>query len=154
MDSMRIIMTGTVGLDKAEYLEKVQGIARRNHHNLQLYHLGQMMYAEAPDVGTGRILDLPLSRLHSLRRSVFKDILHLAERHETIIVNTHATFRWKHGLFPAIDFDQLAEFDADMYVCLLDNIDAVHTRLEQAPQMMRIRHKSNKRQADIKSLSE
>jgi len=131
MAIMRIIMTGTVGLDKAEYLEKVRALARQRHRDVHLCHVGQMMYAEAPDVGSGRILDLPLSRLHSLRRSVFKDVLQLAETHESIIVNTHATFRWKHGLFPAFDFDQLAEFDADMYVCLLDNIDAVHTRLEQ-----------------------
>ena len=78
---MRIIMTGTVGLDKAEYLEKVQAITRQKHRDIHLCHVGQMMYAEAPDVGAGRILDLPLSRLCSLRRSVFKDILRLADQH-------------------------------------------------------------------------
>jgi len=87
------------------------------------------MYAEAPDVMPGRILDLSLSRLNALRRSVFKDILALAQNRKNLVVNTHATFRWKHGLFPAFDFDQLAQFDAEMYVCLIDNVDALHGRL-------------------------
>ena len=46
-----------------------------------------------------------------------------------MIVNSHATFRWKHGLFAAFDFDQLALFKADLYVTLLDNVETVHQRL-------------------------
>ncbi len=84
------------------------------------------MYAEARDVARGRILDLPLGRLHALRRSVFKDILAAAPREQTMIVNTHASFRWKHGLFPAFDHDQMVALDADLYVTLVDNLDAVH----------------------------
>jgi adenylate kinase len=49
--------------------------------------------------------------------------------HKNVIVNTHATFRWKHGLFSAFDFDQLAQFDADLYVTLVDNIETVHQRM-------------------------
>jgi hypothetical protein len=89
------------------------------------------MYAEAPDVAPGRILDLPKPRLDSLRRSVFKDLLVLANQKENIIVNTHATFRWKHGLFHAYDFDQMKALDADLYVTFVDNVDAVHERLSR-----------------------
>lgn len=128
---MRTIVTGTVGIDKGKYLEKVRSLALAGGHEVELCHIGQLMYAEAPDVAPGRILDLPVSRLSTLRRSVFKDVLALAQRTEHILVNTHATFRWKHGLFPAFDFDQLAQFDADMYICLVDNVDAVHARLLQ-----------------------
>ena len=46
-----------------------------------------------------------------------------------MLVNTHATFRWKHGLFPAFDHDQMVELDADLYFTLVDNVDAVHERL-------------------------
>jgi hypothetical protein len=88
-----------------------------------------MMYREAPDVRPGRILDLPLARLASLRRSVFKDILAEVDQHETVIVNTHASFRWKHGLFPAFDHDQMVPLDADLYITLVDNVDAIHERL-------------------------
>jgi len=92
-------------------------------------HIGDRMYAEAPDVASGRILDLPKRRLDGLRRSVFKDVLALAERERNLIVNTHATFRWRHGLFQAYDHDQMIALDADLYVTLVDNVDAVHERM-------------------------
>ena len=39
------------------------------------FNVGDMMYAEARDVRPGRILDLPWSRLNSLRRAAFKDVI-------------------------------------------------------------------------------
>jgi len=125
----RVIVTGQVGVEKKPFLENVARIARQRGHNVALCHVGDMMYAEAPDVVPGRILDLPRTRLNSLRRAVFKDVLSVAEKNENVIVNSHATFRWKHGLFEAFDFDQMVAFDADIYVTLVDNVDAVHERL-------------------------
>src|SRR6201999_3868082 len=104
-------------------------IARGQGESLHVYHIGDMMYQEAGDVPAGRILDLPLARLNSLRRAVFRDILSEAAAHKNVIVNTHATFRWKHGLFSAFDFDQLNSFNADLYVTLVDNIESVHQRM-------------------------
>ncbi|MBN2375948.1 MAG: AAA family ATPase [Sedimentisphaerales bacterium] len=116
-------------MDKSVYLEKVAAFAHRDGHNTRLCHIGDRMYAEAPDIAPGRILDLPLSRLHLLRRSVIKDVLRESRQQDHCLVNTHATFRWRHGLFPAFDFDQLAQFDADIYLCLMDTVDKVHARL-------------------------
>lgn len=125
----RVVITGQVGVEKKAFLEEVAAIARQDNRDIRLCHVGDMMYAEAPDVVRGRILDLPRARLNSLRRAVFKDILVEAEKHPYVIVNTHATFRWKHGLFEAYDWDQMSAFDADLYVTLVDNVDAVHERL-------------------------
>lgn len=126
---MRAIVTGQVGVDKGPYLEQVQQIARQRGKDLVVCHIGKMMYEEAPDVPAGRILNLPITRLNTLRRAVFKEVLRIAERHEHVIVNTHATFRWRHGLFPAFDFDQMKEFNADTYITLMDNAESVHQRL-------------------------
>ncbi len=126
---VRAVMTGQVGVDKKPFIEQVSEIAQRNGKHVEVCHVGDMMYKEAPDVAKGRILDLPRSRLNALRRSVFKDILRLAEKTENLLVNTHATFRWRHGLFPAFDFDQMMELDADLNMTLVDNVDAVHERL-------------------------
>jgi adenylate kinase len=126
---VRAVITGQVGVDKKPFCERVAEIARAQGKELAVAHVGDMMYREAPDVVPGRILDLPRSRLDGLRRSVFKDILRLADKVENLLVNTHATFRWKHGLFPAFDHDQLLELDADLYFTLVDNVDAVHQRL-------------------------
>jgi adenylate kinase len=126
---MRIVVTGQIGLDKKDYLEQVAALARAQGDTLRTYHIGDMMYREAADVPAGRILDLPLSRLNSLRRAVFRDILSEMGEHKHVLINTHATFRWKHGLFSAFDFDQLAAFNADLYICLVDNIETVHQRM-------------------------
>ena len=132
---MRIVVTGQVGLDKEPFLGRVASIARGQGHNATVFNIGQMMYAEAPDVAGGRILDLPLSRLTSLRRSVFKDVFAAcasaasAGPAEHVLVNTHATFRWRHGLFYAFDVDQMKTLAADLYVTLVDNVDRVHRRL-------------------------
>ena len=126
---MRVVVTGQVGLDKKPFLSRVAEIARAEGRPLTICNVGEMMYAEAPDVAAGRILDLPLSRLHSLRRSVLKDILAVCRDRPDVLVNTHATFRWRHGLFYAFDYDQMKALDADLYVVLVDNIDRVQWRL-------------------------
>jgi adenylate kinase len=128
---MIIVVTGMVGLDKKSYLEKVCRLAERNGREVLLCNVGDRMYAEAPDIPPGKILDIPLKRLHLLRRSVFKDIIAKARQAPSVIVNTHATFRWRHGLFPAVDFDQMRQLNADMYVCLIDSVAAAHQKLLQ-----------------------
>ncbi len=126
---MRAIVTGQVGVDKGPYLESVRALATKAGIDLQVCHVGKMMYQEAPDVPAGRILNLPITRLNALRRAVFKEILSLADRHEHILINTHATFRWRHGLFSAFDYDQIKAFNADLYITMLDNVESVHQRL-------------------------
>lgn len=126
---MIIVVTGMVGLNKKSYLEEVCRYAQLQGRSVELRSVGDMMYAEAPDVPPGKILDISLKRLASLRRSVFKDIILRARQVPNLIVNTHATFRWRHGLFPAVDFDQMRQLNADMYICLVDGVVAMHRRL-------------------------
>jgi adenylate kinase len=126
---MIIVVTGMVGIDKKSYLEKVCQFAGERQKNVLLCNVGDMMYTEAPDIPPGKILDIPMKRLSSLRRSVFKDIIAKAEKAPNLIVNTHATFRWRHGLFPAVDFDQMRQLGTDIYICLIDGVAALHTRL-------------------------
>lgn len=126
---MRAIMTGQVGMDKKPYLEAVRDMAGQQGEALSLYNVGDIMYREARDVRPGRILDLPLSRLNSLRRAAIKDVISDSRGLKNIIVNTHATFRWRHGLFSAFDFDQIRLLEPELFVCLVDNIETVHHRL-------------------------
>ena len=128
---MRAIVTGQVGVDKGPYLDAVKAAAIKAGHDLEVCHVGKMMYQEAPDVPAGRILNLPITRLNTLRRAVFKEILRIADEHDHVLVNTHATFRWRHGLFAAFDFDQIKAFAADDYITLLDNAESVHQRLNR-----------------------
>ncbi len=126
---MIVVVTGMVGVDKKSYLKKVCEFASGNGKEAVLCNVGDMMYAEAPDIPAGKILDISMKRLGSLRRSVFKDIIAKSKKVPNLIVNTHATFRWRHGLFPAVDFDQMRELNADMYICMIDGVAALHRRL-------------------------
>ncbi|MCX5663008.1 MAG: ATP-binding protein [Planctomycetota bacterium] len=128
---MRAIVTGQVGVEKKSYLQKVVRVAGERGENIDLFNVGDLMYSEAPEVTPGRILDLPLSRLNSLRRAAFKDVIAHAAGKPNVLVNTHATFRWRHGLFSAFDFDQVRKLEPDMAICLVDNIEVVHHRLHK-----------------------
>ena len=72
---IRVIVTGQVGLDKKPFVDEVVGLIEKSGRDVRAFHVGDLMYAEAPDVVPGRILDLPRQRLTTLRRSIFKDIL-------------------------------------------------------------------------------
>jgi len=126
---MIVVVTGMVGVDKKSYLQKVCQFADERGKEVLLCNVGEQMYAEAPDIAHGKILDISMKRLSSLRRSIFKDIIAKARKAPNLIVNTHATFRWRHGLFPAVDFDQMRQLDTDMYICLIDGVIALHARL-------------------------
>ncbi len=126
---MIVVVTGMVGIDKKKYLQDVCDLAKKRGQSIELFNVGDMMYAEGEDIAPGRILDISRERLHLLRRSVMKDIIARSKDCENVILNTHATFRWRHGLFPAFDFDQMRALKADLYVCLLDSVDAMHVRL-------------------------
>ena len=126
---MVIVVTGMAGIDKKSYLQKVCQLAAQSGKEVLLCNVGEEMYAEAHDIPPGKILDVSIKRLSSLRRSVFKDIIAKARNVPNLIVNTHATFRWRHGLFPAVDFDQMRQLYADIYICLIDSVTALHARL-------------------------
>ncbi len=128
---MRAIVTGQIGMDKKQYLEALEQFAGDQGEPLSLYNVGDVMYKEAPDVRPGKILDLPLSRLSSLRRAAFKDVISESIGVPNLVVNTHATFRWRHGLFAAFDYDQIAAMKPDLFICLVDNIEVVHHRLHR-----------------------
>ena len=90
---MRAIVTGQVGMDKKEYLRRVAEFGGQQGEPITVFNVGDIMYAEAKDVHPGRILDLPWSRLSSLRRAAIKDVITESRGLKNVLVNTHATFR-------------------------------------------------------------
>ncbi|MEI7658635.1 MAG: AAA family ATPase [Phycisphaerae bacterium] len=126
---MRAIVTGQIGMDKKPFINAAAAFGGEQGEALHVFHVGDLMYKEAPDVRPGKILDLPISRLNSLRRAAFKDILADSREMDNVVVNTHATFRWRHGLFSAFDYDQIEQLKPDLFICLVDNIEVVNHRL-------------------------
>ncbi len=126
---MRALVTGLSGLNKKEPLERVAAALRAEGLDLALFHLGDLMYEEDPSIAPGRILDLPLGQLRQLRRTVLRDVLRCRAEH--VILNTHATFRWRRGLFSAFDVDQISDFAADYYICIVEDVDQTYFRLKR-----------------------
>lgn len=126
---MRMLVTGLSGLKKRKPLEAVVKKLRKDGFDISLFNVGDMMYAENPSIKAGRILDLPLSHLRQLRRTVFRDIAKCESEH--IIVNSHATFRWRTGLFSAFDFDEIRSFQPDICVSLVEDVDQTWLRLKK-----------------------
>ena len=56
-------------MHKKPYLDAVADLAGQRGGHIETFHIGNLMYAEAPDIRAGRILDLPLSRSTALRRA-------------------------------------------------------------------------------------
>lgn len=139
-DGKRVMVVGQSGITKQEYLENVvkqEYVEESQRRKMTLFNVGDKMYKEAEQaggkIGNGKILELPLLRLSMIRRSVFKDIIHYCEKNpdENILVNTHSCFRWKRGLFHSFDFDLLAQLNPDLYIVLIDDVDAIFKRLNE-----------------------
>jgi len=127
---MRILVTGLSGLKKRDPLaEAVENLRTHHKTDVELFNVGKMMYEENPNIKKGRILDLPLGHLRQLRRTVFRDILKSDSEH--IIVNSHATFRWRTGLFSAFDVDEIRKFQPDLVVNIVEDVDQTWLRLQQ-----------------------
>ncbi len=53
---MIVVVTGMVGIDKKNYLQKVCDYANSKGKTTLLCNVGDMMYTEAPDIAPGKIL--------------------------------------------------------------------------------------------------
>ena len=132
---MRVVCTGQSGLGKLQYLTQVKNLLKEEpEKELAIFSVGQAMQQEHEEafkkqLDIDRILDLPLSRLTLLRRCALKDVIASSKSLKNCILDTHAVFRWRWGLFPAIDVDQIEEFDPDFFVTLIDDADEIKERL-------------------------
>jgi adenylate kinase len=125
---MRAIVTGQVGMDKRRYLDSAVQFAGEQGETINLYNVGDMMYGEAPDVRSGRILDLPLSGSTPFggQRSRTSSPSHATRR-----TCSSTPTRPSAGArpLPAFDFDQIRLLNPTSCICLVDNIEMVHHRL-------------------------
>ena len=50
---MRTIVTGQIGMHKKPYLDAVADLAGQRGGRIEVFHIGNLMYAEAPDIRSG-----------------------------------------------------------------------------------------------------
>jgi len=121
----KVLMIGQSGLEKSKYLEKLQSILKERGYTLLFDTIGHKMI-ELYDRGIteSTILNLPRDLLEHLERQAWQEIIRSVSNISTDfhVINTHAVFRWDHGLIPVIDVDLLLEYKPEVIVCLIDDI--------------------------------
>ena len=134
---MKVVCTGISGSGWKEYLEAVEqysgGVIKRES-------LGDEMLRVSQEYGLGHnetnILDASPRELKLIRLLASERVLHKIEicKPEHIVVGIHATFRWKGTLVEGFDASFLNAFKPDMIVNIVNDLDAVESRLENHPQ--------------------
>lgn len=133
---MRVLFTGQTGIDKQSHLEALKDFCGQKGKPIDaVFSIGDIMYEESRKAGTplrpGKILDLPLAQLASLRRLAFTRLTYESAGMQNVFVNSHAVFRWNNQLFRAFEFSELAGFNPDMIVTLIDDVEAIKLRLDE-----------------------
>jgi len=129
---MRVLVTGQVGLNKGAYLKETGELIRTPDRKYVLESIGEWMVRlySKETVTEKTILNLPRAVLELLRRYAWSKILEdigpdRCGRDDVVVVSSHTVFRWYHGLFPAIDEDLICEFNPDIIVTLIDDVDDI-----------------------------
>ena len=109
--------------------------AKSKGRNAELINIGERMYEKSKSLGypiaEGKILDLSEKDLDYLRAIVFEDICREKDKHENIIINTHAIFRWNKYITKAFDYYYLTKLNPDIYITITDTIYSIYGMLEK-----------------------
>ncbi|NLE95197.1 MAG: hypothetical protein GX600_05885 [Dehalococcoidia bacterium] len=139
---MRVLVFGQVGLRKKRFLERLQKLAATRNRFINVYHMGTVMGEIDDTVPRGRILNRDVVDIAGARRAAVSQIAaeldnrdsRLRMRAETVpevhVVNTHAVFRWSHGLFPGFKPVEIRQLAPSICVTLIDNVQNVARSLE------------------------
>ena len=132
---MRVLFTGQTGIDKKSQLQALRDFCARKGKSIEaVFNVGDIMYEESRKSGAtlkeGKILDLPLAQLGALRRGAFNLIRSHSSGMRNVFVNSHAVFRWNNRLMRAFELPEVKEFQPNVIVTLIDDVEAVKMRLD------------------------
>ena len=129
----KVLFTGQSGTAKGHLIDRLAALSKRRGRSVQTFHVGDLMYKRASSK-PGKILNLPLDKVENIRHEVFLDILNRVSQvpEADIFVNTHATFRWKNGLFLGFTVDEIKELDGDLCITVVADVDQVKLGLTKS----------------------
>jgi adenylate kinase len=142
---MRVIISGISGSGRSDAIRDLEGYMKKNYpgKKLVVMNTNRMMWETAKELGMDvkreKMLDLSPPTLRALRSTVFERILREVEEHEenhrevAIIINTHATFRWREHLMPGWDFFYLTKLKPDLFLTIINIINDIYNSLEANP---------------------
>lgn len=142
---MRVIVSGISGSGRSDAVADLKNYLQENYpkKKLVVMNTNRMMWKTAQelrmDVKREKMLDLSPPTLHALRSTVFERIIREVEEHEkkhdniAIIINTHATFRWRQHLLAGWDFFYLTKLKPDLFLTIINVINDIYETLEANP---------------------
>jgi adenylate kinase len=142
---MRVIISGISGSGRSDAIRDMEKYVKKRYpkKKIIIMNTNRMMWDTAKelrmDVKREKMLDLSPPTLQALRSTVFERILREVEEHEksqadvAIIINTHATFRWREHLMPGWDFFYLTKLEPDIFITIINVINDIYETLEANP---------------------
>ncbi len=142
---MRVIISGISGSGRSDAIRDLEKYIQKHHpkKKIIIMNTNRMMWSTAKelrmDVKREKMLDLSPPTLQALRSTVFERILREVEEHEqsqkdvAIIINSHATFRWREHLMPGWDFFYLTKLEPDIFITVINVINDIYETLEANP---------------------
>lgn len=129
---MKVLFTGQPGLNKGPYVEKIAEVCKKNKKQVEVFHTGELIYGKGLSISRGRVLSLPRREQFLLAERIYQDIISRSRSlAKDIFINGHATFRWYHGLYYALDFRVLKKLSPDVIITLVDDIDEIRFNLNK-----------------------
>lgn len=139
---MLIITTSISGSGRKDYLLEFEAMAKRNKKSVKIYHVGDMIFAQAEKVGVNisheNVLNANPSVLNSLRSAVFETIMgeltQNLKKYDAVIINVHSFFFWKKIFIRAYDRFYMTKLNPDMFITFIDDVAAIKMRLDKRKQ--------------------
>ncbi|MCC7103779.1 MAG: hypothetical protein IT307_01435 [Chloroflexi bacterium] len=135
---MRVICTGTSGVERVEYLRALAHVAAQRGAPLETFDLRETMFQIARDVGEPveeeTILDMFPRALILLRAAALEQIVNRCEqlgRGANWLLFTHAVFRWKNTLISGFDPYYLNRLKPDLYLTVTSGVLTVREKLRE-----------------------
>lgn len=131
---MKVVVVGQSGINKMNYLREVERYSRDRGKKVKIYNISEEMKEEyyrafKKNVNMEKILQLEMGELTLLRRNALRRLIANSKEEENSILNTHMVFRSNFGLFYGFDIDLLREFNPDVFITIIDDIDEIQRRL-------------------------
>ncbi len=142
---MRVIVSGISGSGRSDAVKDLEKYLEKKHPEKRIFIMttNRLMFQTAQELGMDvkpeKMLDLSPSTLQSLRSTVFERIIReveeLEQKHKdiAIVINTHATFRWRQHLMPGLDFFYLTKLKPDLFLTVINIINDIYETLEANP---------------------
>lgn len=145
---MLIIATSISGSGRKEYLNELTEYAKKFGKKVKIYHVGQMLFEHAKNVGIHltpeNVLNANPSVIHAVRGAVFESILANISKdrkeNDVVIISIHSIFFWKDRFMRAYDRFYLNKLNPDMFVALFaratDILKMLNSRKQWKPQKL------------------